>query len=167
MGGLSRRGLPTERWEPAQLGVTCEPIAPKLILRSRILLILAALASCVLLPPSVVAGQSACLPAAPRSNVLIGELKELMTTTDPEEISERDTLLKVPVVNPDDVTLVTDEAICTKVIAAYAAPRPARVLAIRLGRRGYAALDPVGLAGEFENVLIFDRRFKRIGGWTA
>ena len=134
---------------------------------SRIHLLLAVLTACTLLPPSIVAGQSACLPAAPRSNVLIGELKEMMTTTDSERVADRDTLFNVPVVNPDDVTLVTDGTICAKVIAAYVAPRPARVFVIKLGTKGYAALDPVGLAGEFQSILIFDRKFKRIGGWAA
>lgn len=128
---------------------------------------LALFTGCAAFGPLVASGQSACLAAAPRSNLLIGELKQWMETTDPERIAHRDTLFMIPQVNMADITLVSDATICAKVVAKYPEPRPAQVFVIRLGNKGYASLDPTGLTGEYENVHIFDRKFKRVGGWTG
>ena len=70
------------------------------------------------------------------------------------------------------MTVVTDEKLCAKIIAGYAAlPKlaytPARVYVIKLGSKGYAAYDPDKKGGEFTAIHIFSTKFVRIGGWVG
>lgn len=116
-------------------------------------------------------GQSTLICRGPdeTSQALITELQEWMSTTDPERIADRDTLYHVPVVRANQIALVTDERICTKVAQAYGAPPgvTARLYTVKLGSKGYVAYDPEQKAGDYKNVLIFSTRYVRIGGWTG
>jgi hypothetical protein len=113
-----------------------------------------------------------CRPADDRTVSLIAQLKAWATTTDPETISERDNIFHVPVVDAKSLTVVTDEKLCAKVIAAYSAfPKlaytPARLYVIKLGSKGYVGYDPDRKGGEFTAVHIFSTKFVRIGGWVG
>jgi hypothetical protein len=67
-----------------------------------------------------------CRPADGTSNRVISALTAWVTTTDPQRISQRDNIFHIPVVPVSQITLVTDERICSKVVAAYASfPRNA------------------------------------------
>jgi hypothetical protein len=113
-----------------------------------------------------------CRAADDRTVSLIAQLKAWATTTDSERISQREDIFHVPVVDAKSLTVVTDEKLCAKIIAGYAAfPKlayaPARVYVIRLGSKGYAAYDPDKKGGEFTAVHIFNTKCVRVGGWAG
>jgi hypothetical protein len=141
---------------------------------SREYVIIAAFASgLVALPTSAIAqGSSKCRPADPYSAMLIGTLKDKVTSHDSTVIWHRDNTYHVPVVPVNQIALVTDERICTKIVQAYAAlPHgaytPTRVYVIRMGSLGTVALDPDAKAGEFNVVHIFNSKYVEIGGWVG
>lgn len=116
--------------------------------------------------------QTLCLPASSDSEVLITYLKRLVTTTDPYEQSARDNYYKVPVVSSASITLVTDVRTCEKASAAYGpapeGPPNPKVYVVKLGSDGYAVLDPLQTGeGGAQTVMIFDRKWIAIGGWTG
>lgn len=122
-----------------------------------------------LLIPSMSAAQTSpsCLTGDEGEGLVI-HLKEWMTVTDTADVRLRNTVYRIPVVDTAAVQLVTDARICARAAAAYpdtTADRPVYVVA--LGREGYAVLDPSDMAGEFRTVILFDRQWKEIGGWTG
>lgn len=123
-------------------------------------------------PASTLSSQNTkCRPADAMSDRLIVELRNWMTTTDPERVADRDNVYKIPVVGTNQIALVTDERICGKLIQAYAALSgtytPASIYVIKMGNKNYTVLDPTDLAGDFRTVMIFDSRYVRVGGWTG
>ena len=124
-------------------------------------------------PPNAAAQTlTKCRPADSYTEVLIGTLKADVSSTDPRVVFRRDSTYHIPVVSPSRITLVTDEKICAKIIQAYAAlPNgaytPARVYVIKLGSKGYAALDPDRKAGEFSIFHIFNTKYVDVGGWVG
>lgn len=124
---------------------------------------------CGLLFPSVSAAQasSSCLTGDEGEGLVI-HLKEWMTVTDTADVRLRNTVFRIPLVDTIAVQLVTDARICASAAAAYpdtTADRP--VYVVTLGREGYAVLDPSDMAGEYRTVILFDRHWKEIGGWTG
>jgi hypothetical protein len=94
-----------------------------------------------------------------------------MTSSDPDDIYERQYYYKVPVVDTTQVVLVTDATTCERASAAYG-PRAGetsnpRVYVVRLGDAGYAVLDPLQLAGDNWVVIVFDPNWIAVGGWTG
>jgi hypothetical protein len=77
--------------------------------------------------------------------------------------------MHLPVVNAGQVTLVTDERICTKVVDAYTAlPNgytPANLYVIKMGTKGYVSHDPSRKVGEFTVFFVFNTKYVRTGGW--
>ena len=120
---------------------------------------------------SAVAGAQSlkCRPADATSAGLVAELKRWATTTDPSRVSQRDTLFHVPVVSVSQITVVTDEKVCLKVIQGYSLNpvpyTPTRLYVIKLGSKGYVGFDPDRKNGEFSVVHIFDSHYRHIGGW--
>lgn len=116
-------------------------------------------------------GSLKCRPADATSANLIGQLQNWVTTTDPEDIAARDTIFHVPVVPVSQITAVTDEKVCTKIIQAYAAMpggyTPLSIYAIKMGSKYYVGYDPNRKAGEYSIVHIFDSKYAPIGGWTG
>jgi hypothetical protein len=113
-----------------------------------------------------------CRPADATSARVISALTAWVTTTDPERISQRDNIFHVPVVPVSQITLVTDERICSKVAAAYASfPRfaytPARLYVIKMGNKNYVGYDPDKRGGEFTAVHVFDQKYVSVGGWSG
>ena len=112
-----------------------------------------------------------CRPADDTSENIIGDLKTWITTTDPERIAARDNIFKIPVVNLSQISVVTDERICGKVIQGYTTMTggytPSSVYVIKMGTKYYATHDPARKAGQHSIVHIFDSRYQSIGGWTG
>jgi len=112
-----------------------------------------------------------CRPADDTSENIIGDLKNWITTTDPERIVARDSVFKIPVVNLSQISVVTDERICAKVIQGYATMAggytPSSVYVIKMGTKFHAAYDPSGKADQHSIVHIFDSKYQSIGGWTG
>lgn len=124
------------------------------------------------LASSVEAQAHKCGVANDTSAALISELKNWMTTQNPKRITLRDNVFHIPLVSVSQVTLVTDERICGKVVQAYAALpafpyTPSRVYVIKLGTKNYAGFDPSRKGGEFVAVHIFDSKYIRVGGWSS
>src|SRR5687768_1431 len=125
------------------------------------------------LPNSAVAqGSAKCRPADGTSERIIYGLKRDVTSQDPTVIWHRDNTYHIPVVPVNQISLVTDERICSKVVEAYAALAhgaytPARVYVIRMGSKYTVALDPDTKAGEFNIVHIFESKYVAIGGWVG
>lgn len=122
-----------------------------------------------LLIPAVSAAQrpSSCLTGDEGAGLII-HLKQWMTVTDTADVRLRNTVYRIPVVDTAAVQLVTDARTCARAAAAYpdtTADRP--VYVVSLGREGYAVLDPSDKAGEFRTVILFNRQWKEIGGWTG
>jgi len=116
-------------------------------------------------------GSPKCRPANDTSENIIGDLKNWITTSDPERIAARDSVFKIPVVSLSQISVVTDERICAKVIQGYAAMTggytPASVYVIKMGTKHYAAHDPARKAEQHSIVHIFDAKYQSIGGWTG
>lgn len=122
--------------------------------------------------PDIAAARSTlkCRPADDTSLSIILQLKQWVTTQNPERISERDNIFHVPVVPANQITLVTNETICARVIRAYTEYQgytPARLYVIKMGSSGYAGYDPDKHGGEFTAVSIFDSSYVHIGGWSG
>jgi hypothetical protein len=111
-----------------------------------------------------------CRAADARSLGLIRELREWVTTADPERIASRDTIFHIPVVPASQITLVTDERVCAKVVQAYArypAHTPDSLYVIKMRSRGYVGFDPDRKGGEFTAVYIFNSKYAHVGGWVG
>jgi hypothetical protein len=144
------------------------------MLSFRTYLAAATLGAAVVAVSTIASGQTLtkCRPADSYTEMLIGTLKAYVSSTDPQVISLRDNTYHIPVVSPSQIKLVTDEKLCAKIIQAYAAlPNgaytPARVYVIKLGSKGYAALNPDRKAGEFSILHIFNTKFVDVGGWVG
>jgi hypothetical protein len=118
-------------------------------------------------PLPQVVEQGACRGPDDRTHSLIAELAGWMVTTDPEQIARRDTVFNIPVVNPNEITLVTDDAVCVRARNAYAAPGQGPVYVLRLATEHFAVLDPAFLAGSIETVKIFSKDWQIVGGWSG
>jgi hypothetical protein len=92
-----------------------------------------------------------------------------MTATDSRTVYNRDTVMRLPVVSSSQISLVTDERICAKVIEAYGALptpyTPNSLYVIKMGNKGYVAHDPDRKNGEFSVIFVFNAKYTRIGGW--
>ena len=110
-----------------------------------------------------------CRPADNYSAGLISNIQWYDTTTNAQAIYKRDSVMHLPVVNANQVSLVTDERICAKVVDAYTAlPNgytPANLYVIKMGTKGYVAHDPSRKVGEFTVVFVFNTKYVRTGGW--
>ena len=133
------------------------------------------LAAVIAMPASATAVSAQtlqCRAADATSAGIIAELKQWVTTVNPERVSQRDNIFHVPVVSVNSITVVTDERVCAKVIAAYAtfpqqAYTPTRLYVIKMGSKGYVGYDPDRIGGEFTAVHIFSTKYVRIGGWVG
>jgi len=76
----------------------------------------------------------------------------------------------VPRYRREDISLVTDEAVCLRAALAYdrTGTPPRKVIVLRLGNAGYIVHDPFEpmRGGEFTYTEFFDRRFRRLVAWT-
>lgn len=110
-----------------------------------------------------------CRAANAHSANMISEIIWYMTATDARTIYNRDSVMHLPVVSSGQISLVTDERICAKVVAAYGslpAPyTPASLYVIKMGNKGYVAHDPDRKVGEFSAVFVFSTKYVRTGGW--
>lgn len=92
----------------------------------------------------------------------VDDLKDLVTTTDSLMVDFR-TTVGLPALPADRVTLVSDSAVCRRVLGAYNARArvPASAEGLYVLRAGdlYVAADPTARAGEWVVWFIFDRSF--------
>lgn len=123
--------------------------------------------------PAVAVAQSPtrCLGPTVESAQLIRELRRLMTTADPGEAYARQYVYKLPVVDTTRVILVTKAATCAKASAAYGPPpggaENPNVYVVQLAQKGFAVMDPLQLAAGHKIVIIYNKRWVAIGGWTG
>jgi hypothetical protein len=110
-----------------------------------------------------------CRPADNYSASMISNIQWYDTTTNTQAIYRRDSVMRLPVVNSTQVSLVTDERICAKVVDAYTAlPNgytPANLYVIKIGTKGYVSHDPGRKVGEFTVFFVFNTKYVRTGGW--
>lgn len=130
---------------------------------------------------------SSCRPADRHGRALVAELKRLVTATEPGVIAARDSFYHVPVVRPGAIALVTDAQTCSRAAAALtrfessrsvaataggttasqAAPRARTVIVAKVGTY-WAVEDPDAAPnGRFLTVVLFDSRWKQVGGYTG
>jgi hypothetical protein len=117
-------------------------------------------------------GNLKCRSADATSDRLIQGLKSDVVSTDPDVIRARDSVYHIPVVPASQISLVTDERVCAKVVQAYATLRygpytPTRVYVIKMGSKYTVAHDPDVREGEFSLVHIFDSKYSKVGGWIG
>ncbi len=114
---------------------------------------------------------AACRQSDQTSAGIIGELRNWVTTTDAERISDRDSVFKIPVVPAAEIAIVMDDRICKKAIDGYSklpgAMRPASLYVIKMGKKYFAVYNPLDKAGDMMTVHIMNRKFVSIGGWTG
>lgn len=112
-----------------------------------------------------------CRAADDSSANLIDALTLMATSTDSETVADRTNIYHVPALSASQITLVTDEKVCTKVVQAVALLparlTPVNLYVVKLGSKGYAAWDPTQMAGEYRTVHVFNTKFIRVGGWTG
>lgn len=119
--------------------------------------------------PVVANSQVVCRPADDLSANLIQQLSDMLTTGDSLRMS-----LTVPVVPASQVTLVTNEATCTRarevqdsVIASsnssYLPPYPSRPLYVVSVGTYYASLDTSNSEAEWRSVYIWDDHWRFLG----
>jgi hypothetical protein len=125
----------------------------------------------VLAPPLRAQAPGVCKKADDTTSGIIAELRDWVTTTDPERMMERDSIFKVPVVNVKEISVVTNERICRRASEGYSklsgGTRPASLYVIRIGPNYFAVYDPLDKAGDMMTVHIMNRQFVSIGGWTG
>ncbi|HUF65997.1 MAG TPA: hypothetical protein VMM17_08470 [Gemmatimonadaceae bacterium] len=123
------------------------------------------------MPEAGAQSTSKCRPADWRSDGIISHLKYRISATDPRDIRLRDSVYRIPVVPPNQITVVTDERICAKLVDAYSRGAsgwvPVNLYVIKLGDNHYAVMDPEHKAGGFSMVMIYDSKYVRVGGWTG
>lgn len=116
-------------------------------------------------------GSQKCRPADPRSSNMISGIKRFVSSTDPKTVYQRDSIMHLPVVSTSQISLVTDERVCAKVVDAYlTVPNgytPVNVYVVKMGSKGYVAYDPDRIAGEFTVVFVFSTKYVRTGGWVG
>jgi hypothetical protein len=102
----------------------------------------------------------------------VAYMVKLVTATD-SAMSAKRQRYGLPTLQSSDVTLVTDEAICTRAARAYAdialanPVTPVPVYVIRVGATRYYVSSPEVLAGEYSPQLIFSNTFARIAGFAG
>lgn len=106
---------------------------------------------------------SSCRAVDDHSNVMLGALRTLVTTTDPIRMQIRDTLGLSPTA-PANVVVELDKRICDKIVAGMNSQLRTvglarRLYVIKVGT-DYAASDPDHLSGEWMPVVTFDKTGK-------
>lgn len=129
------------------------------------------LAILLVLSPLAQAKSQSCRPNDSQAMSLVGSLKKLLTTSDPREIADRDSLYHVPAVSQETVVRVSSDSICMAAVAAlnalYGETKTRSVYVATLGA-GFAVIDPLDdPTGRFVTVVIFDEHWTRIGGFSG
>lgn len=112
-----------------------------------------------------------CRAADDRSANTISELQRYVAATDVRTAFQRDSIMHLPAVASNQVSLVTDERVCAKVVQAYSTVpnpyTPTRVYVVKIGSKGYVTYDPDRKAGEFSVFFVFNTKYVRTGGWVG
>ena len=112
-----------------------------------------------------------CRAADDYTAALTYELKRYVSSQDPKVIADRDSIYHVPVVPVNQISVVTDERVCSKVVQAYSAMSggytPSSLYVIKMGSKYTVAVDPDHKSGEFNVVHIFNSNYADIGGWVG
>ena len=122
-------------------------------------------------PHRALSGQSnsACRPADSTSAVMVQWVTAVVTGTDGASIRQRNQM-KLPQVAANQVSYVTDNKICSKLVAPYntrtamqdasgAVPASGKLYVIKVGTV-YVACDPAKNAGEFFTYVTLDQKFR-------
>ncbi len=116
-----------------------------------------------------------CLPdTAEQAQVLHDYIVSVVTGTDSETIALRN-LYHLPAVDASKVTVVTTASVCKQAGAAYhtavttaGTPAVSRTLVVvKVSTTRYIVLDPNQHAGEFAIHVVFDNKWKDLGGFGA
>ena len=117
-------------------------------------------------------GQTVCRPADSTSAILVAHLANYAAASSGGENTVRDSL-HLPLTQASQVKLVTQEAVCKKARATFAADRAGkgiggssgRVYVVAIGNTGYAIVDPAYHYGRPNDwtILIVDKNFLRLG----
>ena len=113
-----------------------------------------------------------CLGRDDNSDFMIGDLKQLVSSTDPQAgFQRRD--LKIPVVDTATIALVSDPQKCARVLAAflstlpesYPTPRPKSVYVVQVGSV-YVAMHPPSAGERGYTYAVIDSTFKVISKYS-
>ena len=123
------------------------------------------------LPPTMLEGQvnSACRPADATSTRMVQWLTAVVTGTDSTLVQLR-TRMKLPQVAASQITYVTDNRICSKLVAPYNAetvmqdasgsvPPSGKLYVVKVGTV-YVASDPIKTTGEYAQYVTLDGKFR-------
>jgi hypothetical protein len=116
-------------------------------------------------------GSLKCRVADNRSAGIISGLQRFMSSTDPRIVFDRDSIMHLPAVSANQVSLVTDERTCLKAVQAYATIplgyTPVKVYVFKIGSKGYVVHDPDHRSGERGAKFVFNTKWVRTGGWSG
>jgi hypothetical protein len=116
-----------------------------------------------------------CRAADAQSARVIEELRRIAGAPGVEGDEDR-AIFGVPVAPDSAIFVITDSAVCQRLVEAraehfrargFTPPATASIYAIAVGAK-YALFDPDGqTAGEFTVVYLYDEQFRPAGGWTG
>jgi hypothetical protein len=115
------------------------------------------------------AATQACRPQDNIADGLVATVKQHVTES--SSTSFRAQVMKVPVLSPSDVTLVTDEAVCSAALQTYVTALPpsgadvvvTSVWVVRAGTH-YLVTEPNNRAGEWARAIVVDSTYTKISG---
>lgn len=113
----------------------------------------------------------ACSPDDDAAINFLGDVVNLVTSTDPEVAAARESSYKVPTLPASAVQPVRDQATLGRArgaLAAYIGRAPSKcIYVLKLGEFHFAVFDPGFHVGHYDTVFVFDRAWRQIGGWTG
>jgi hypothetical protein len=132
----------------------------------RLNLVLVGLAVSILAQPAAPNAQT-CVGPDSASDFMLNTAKNLITDPDYHLVAARKSM-QIPVVDTATVVVVTDEAVCSKLVAAFAAALPhrdpgpsGRLYVIKVGSVYYVR-DPAIRAGEWPVEMVIDNKWKAL-----
>jgi hypothetical protein len=147
-------------------GLTQERLTLQWWFRQDSLRMLNGFAGSMLAQPASANAQT-CVGPDSASEVMLNAAKNLVTNRDFHVVAERKSM-QVPVVDTATIVVVTDEAVCSKLVTAFAAALPYRVpgssgrlYVIQVGSVYYVR-DPAIRSGEWPVEMVIDNKWKAL-----
>jgi hypothetical protein len=122
--------------------------------------------------PALVAGQtSSCRPADDESSMVVAWVTAIVTGTDSASVQQR-TAMQLPQVTANQISYVTDNRVCSKIVTPYNAnvgfqapttgpgETPSGQLHVVKVGTVYVVSDPALRAGDFRLLATLDRQYK-------
>jgi hypothetical protein len=118
-----------------------------------------------MLAQSAAANAQTCVGPDSASEFMLNTVKNLITNPDFYVVAERKSL-QIPIVDTATVVVVTDEAVCSKLVTAFAAALPhrkdgpsGRLYVLKVGSVYYVR-DPAIRSGEWPVEMVIDNNWK-------